>query len=253
MHFEVVNYEVRYLDFLEIAVQTVLAFFTILFITRLLGRQQISQLTLYEYINGITFGSIAATLATDLNQQTFQHFMGLILFGILTGMVSLISLKNRPFRKVVDGEPILAIYQGKLLEKNLKKARYSMDELNELLRKKDCFDIGEVNYGILEINGELSIIKKPEKNFVRAEDLSLTPNTEHLSTEVIIGGQIIYDNLQKRGLTGKELFGELKKKGIKRVEEVMYCTIDSSRKVYIDLFADNIKVPIDLSEDNKDV
>lgn len=253
MDFDTIKYEVIPMDFFEIAIQTVLAFFTILFITRLLGRQQISQLTLYEYINGITLGSIAATLATDLNQRSFQHFVGLIIFGLLTGVVSFLSLKNRPFRKAVDGEPILAIYQGKLLEKNLKKARYSMDELNELLREKDCFDLAEVHYGVLEINGELSILKQPEKSFVKAEDLNLTPPAQKLQTEIIIGGQIIYENLAKRRMTGKDLIKLLKEKGIKRVEEVMYLTLDAHGKMYVDLFRDNIEETIDISEDNKDI
>ena len=96
-----------------------------------------AQLTFSEYINGITFGSIAATLATDMDQKTYQHFIGLILFGILTGVVSYISLKKRSFRKVVEGEPIIVIQDGKILEKNLKRIRYSTDELETLLREKD--------------------------------------------------------------------------------------------------------------------
>ena len=241
------------LQFVEVAIQTVLAFFTILFITRLLGRQQISQLTLYEYINGITFGSIAATLATDLSQRTYHHFLGLVLFGILTSMVSLLALKNRPFRKVVDGEPILAIHDGKLLEENLKKARYSMDELNELLRKNSCFYINDVEYGILEINGDLNVIKKTHKRQVTMEDLNLTAEQESLATEIIIGGQIIYDNLKKRNVSGKDLMDRLKLLGIKELGEVMYCTLDTTGKIYVDRFDDELKPSLDISENNDNI
>jgi uncharacterized membrane protein YcaP (DUF421 family) len=242
------------MEFLEVIIQTVLAFFTILFVTRLLGRQQISQLTLYEYINGITFGSIAANLATDLNQKTYQHLVGLVLFGALTGIVSYISLKNRPFRKVVEGEPILAIHEGKLLEQNLKKARYSVDELNELLRKKDCFNINDIQYGILEINGELSVIKKPEKDNVKIEDLAITkPKGDGIATELIIGGQIIYENLQKKNLKGKDLLKVLKNYNIKEVSEVMYCTIDTNGDFYVDKYQDNLQEKVDFSENNQNV
>ena len=88
-------------SFIEIIIQTSLAFFGILFVARILGRQQVSQLTFYEYVNGITFGSIAGNLATNLEQSTYQHLMALILFGILTGIVSYISLKKITFIKVV--------------------------------------------------------------------------------------------------------------------------------------------------------
>lgn len=240
-------------DFFEVTIQTILAFFTILFITRLLGRQQISQLTLYEYINGITFGSIAATLATDLNQRTYQHFLGLILFGIMTSAVSFIALKNRPFRKVVEGEPILAIHDGKILEKNLKMARYSMDELNELLRKKDCFSINDVHYGVLEINGDLNIIKKVDKRQVTLEDINVKAEQESLATEIIIGGQIIYDNLAKKNISGMDLLDRLNLSGVKKVSEVMYCTIDANGKIYIDKFDDDLEPNLDISENNDQI
>lgn len=118
----------------EIGIQTLLAFFSIWFITRILGRKQIAQLTVYEYINGITFGSIAATLATDLNQRTWHHLIGLFLFGILTWGMSYISLKNDGINQLLQGEPVIVIEDGKILEKNLKRCLYSINDLLEQLR-----------------------------------------------------------------------------------------------------------------------
>lgn len=238
---------------IEIVVQTFLAFFSILFITRLLGRQQVSELTLYEYINGITFGSIAATLATDVNQKTYQHLVGLILFGLLTGVISYISLKKRNFRKLVSGEPIIVVQNGKLLENNLKRARYSIDEFNELLRQKDCFSPDEVEYGILETNGDLSIIKRQDKRNVTLGDLGIISSNEDLPTELIIGGQIIYENLRKRKLSGKDLLDNLKMFSVSKIEEVMYATVDKTGKFYVDKYDDNINIPIDVSENNKKI
>lgn len=240
-------------DFIEIIIQTVLAFFSILFITRLLGRQQISQLTLYEYINGITFGSIAATLATDINQKTFHHLIGLILFGLLTGLVSIVSLKKRSIRKIIDGEPIVVIEKGKILEKNLKRARYSMDEFNELLRQKDCFSPDEVEYALLEINGDLSIIKRQDKRNVTLGDLSLIGSVDSVPTEIIIGGHIIYENLKKRKLSGRDLLNNLKMYGVSRIEDVVYATVDINGKFYVDKYDDHLNNPLDMSEDNSRV
>ncbi|WP_130806206.1 DUF421 domain-containing protein [Senegalia massiliensis] len=239
--------------FVEVVVQTFLAFFTILFITRLLGRQQVAQLTFFEYINGITFGSIAATLATDVNQHTYQHFIGLLLFGVLTGLVSYISLKKRQFRKVIEGEPIIVIQEGQILENNLKRARYSIDELNLLLRDKDVFSIEDVEYGLLEINGKLNIIKKSDKETVTREDLGILSSTDSLFTEVIIGGQIIYENLRERKMTGKDLMKMIKPFGINRIDEIYYSAIDENNKIYIDKYDDKIKSQIDISEDNKKI
>lgn len=239
--------------FLEIIIQTFLAFFTILFITRILGRQQVAQLTFFEYINGITFGSIAATLATDMNQNTYQHFVGLLLFGVLTGLVSYISLKKREFRKVVEGEPVLVIQDGKILENNLKKVRYSIDELSLLLRDKDVFKPEDVKYGLLEINGKLNVIKKAEKRSVTCEDLGISSNSESIPTEVIIGGQIIYENLRERKLTGKDLMNMLKPFKVNRIDEIYYSTIDENNNIYVDKYDDKVKSRIDISEDNRNI
>ncbi|WP_034429140.1 YetF domain-containing protein, partial [Caldisalinibacter kiritimatiensis] len=223
------------------------------FITRILGRQQVAQLTFFEYINGITFGSIAATLATDVNQRTYQHFIGLMLFGILTGLVSYFSVKKRKFRKIVEGEPILVIQNGKILENNLRKVRYSTDELNLLLRDKGVFSPEDVEYGLLEINGKLSIMKKTDKKTVTCGDLGILKNADTLSTEVIIGGQIIYENLRERKLSGKDLMRMLKPFGIRRISEVHYATLDENNKIYIDKYDDKINPKIDISENNDNV
>lgn len=239
--------------FIEVVVQTLLAFFSILYLARILGRQQVSQLTFHEYINGITFGSIAAALATDTEQSTWQHLVGLVLFAALTFLVSYITMKSRSISKVLEGEPVLVIQNGKILEKNLRRTRYHMDELNVLLRQSGCFSPDEVQYGLLEINGGLSIIKRGDKRNVTIGDLNLKPSLEAIPTELVIGGQIIYENLSKMKMDGKALLNELKKHGVKRIDEVMYASMDYNRKVYVDKFEDNLSEKIDMSENNKGV
>lgn len=239
--------------FIEVIIQTFLSFFAILFIARLLGRQQISQLTFCEYINGITFGSIAATLATDINQNTFQHLIGLILFGVLTGVVSYISYKKRSFRKVVEGEPIIVIQGGKILENNLKRTRCSSDELNLLLREKDVFSPSDVEYALLEINGKLSVIKKQGKMNITTGDLGIVGKSESPPTEIIIGGQMLYENLREKKISGKELLNMLKPFNVRRINEVSFASLDTNNKIYVDKYDDNITKSLDISENNDNV
>ncbi|MBB6217647.1 uncharacterized membrane protein YcaP (DUF421 family) [Anaerosolibacter carboniphilus] len=235
----------------EVFLQTILSFFTILFITRILGRQQVGQLTLFDYINGITFGSIAATVATDLNQRTWHHLLGLVLFGGLTFLMQYICVKNRRVSKVIQGEPIIVIQDGKILEKNLSRFHYTVDDLTHLLRKKDVFDINSVKYGILETTGEISVLKVASKEYVKAEDMNLQTKQESLPTEVIITGNIIYENLQRRGLTVKWLLDQLKMMNVKSMKEVFYATVDGDKRVYIDKEEDHFKKSEDITEEQR--
>ncbi|GAB6086224.1 YetF domain-containing protein [Alkaliphilus crotonatoxidans] len=227
--------------YIEVVLQTVLAFFSILFLTRLLGRQQVSQLTLQEYINGITFGSIAATLATDLSQRTWQHFIGLLLFGLFTFLISIGVRKNRLLSKLVQGEPVVVIQDGKILEANLSRFQYTLEDLNVLLRKKDVFDVTEVKYGILEPNGELSVMKVAEKSAVTVEDLNLKVKEKDIPLEVIVTGSFIYENLKNRGLTAQWLLKRLNDQGIQDVKEVYYATLDDNNQLYADLYQDHLE------------
>jgi len=225
---------------IEIMLQTILSFFAILFITRILGRQQLSQLTMQEYINGITLGSIAATLATDVNQRTWQHLIGLFLFGLLTFLVSYITSKNLKFARIIQGEAELVIKDGHILERNLKRFHYTIDELHHLLRKKDVFNIIDVKYGILETTGEISVIKVAHKNSVTLEDLNIVGHEDNIKVEVIVTGSIIYENLVKRNLTAQWLIDQLKMYGISDIREVFYANLDNNNKLYVDNYKDNI-------------
>ena len=236
---------------IEVVLQTLLAFFSILFITRILGRQQMAQLTVFEYINGITFGSIAATLATDLGQKSWPHFVGLVLFGALTYLMSHISLKNRNAAKIIQGEPVLVIQDGRILEKNLERFRYTIDDLTHLLRKKDVFNIADVKYAILETTGEISVVKVAQKENIKVEDLHLSVNQEELNTDIIVTGNIIYENLKKRNLSVKWLLEQLKMMGVKDIKDIYYAAVDKNNKIYIDYVSDSLQKPADITEGKK--
>jgi uncharacterized membrane protein YcaP (DUF421 family) len=235
-------------NILDVGLQTLLAFFSILFITRILGRQQVAQLTVYEYITGITFGSIAATVATDLGQKTSSHLVGLFLFGFLSFILSYLSMKYRKISQVAQGEPVLVIQDGHVFEKNLSKFYYNVDDLNHLLRKKDVFNIQDVKYGILEPTGELSVVKMVDAENVKVKDMNLNTNQEELNTDIIVTGNIIYDNLKKRNLTVKWLISQLKTMGVKDIKDIYFASLDNSNKIYIDYFDDNLNNPVDITE-----
>ncbi|GFN22761.1 DUF421 domain-containing protein [Thermanaeromonas sp. C210] len=234
---------------IEVVLQTFLAFVAILIYTRILGKQQVGQLTFFEYVNGITFGSIAAVLATDLSpNSTWVHFLGLTLFAALTWAAGYISLVSRPARKIISGEPTVVIHNGKILEQNMRKMRYNVDELSMQLREKNVFDIADVEYAILEPDGNLSVLLKSQKRPLTPADLSLPTAYEGVPTEIIVDGEILFENLKQNHLDEKWLLEQLQAQGVRDVSQVDYAVLRSNGSLYVNLKQDNLTNPVDITD-----
>ena len=225
---------------LLIFVQAAVSFVILLILTRLIGKQQVSQLTYYEYINGITFGSIAANMATDSFDKFGDHLVGLLTYGALTFMAALVALKSRKMRKLINGEPVVVIQDGKILENNLRKMKLNLDEFTMLLRLKDIFDFTQVKLAIIEPSGGLSVIKKSEYENVERRDLKLKLEGTALAVEVVQEGKISVNNLNRLGLEEKWLRAQLKMRQIVDVAEVEYAVVTDNKRLLVDLKNDAI-------------
>lgn len=237
------------MDYIEVVIQTFLAFFGILIYTRILGKQQIGQLTVFEYLNGITFGSIAAVLATDIGpRKTAYHMLGLTFFALLTFGAGVLAMKSRPLRKVISGEPTVVIHNGKILEENMKKMQYNMDELLVQLREKDVFNLGLVEFAILEPTGALSVQLKSQAKPVTRRDMGLSSDYEGVSVEMVMDGEVIHQNLRQLGLDENWLLDQLKQRGVTSLEEVPLAVLASDGSLYVDLKKDELGTKIDISD-----
>ena len=233
----------------EVVIQTMLAFFAILIYARILGKQQIGQLTIFEYINGITFGSIAAVLATDIGQgATAYHMIGLSLFALLTFLAGYVAMKSRPLRKVIGGEPTIVVHNGKIMEEACAKMQYNLDELLMQLREKDVFDIGDVEFAILEPSGALSVQLKSQAKPVTKSDLGVGSGYDGVSVELVMDGKVIHQNLRQLGLDEQWLVDQLKQKGADSLQEVPLAVLASDGSLYVDLVKDDLGTVIDISD-----
>lgn len=220
--------------------QAVVSFVILLVLTRLIGKQQVSQLTYYEYINGITFGSIAANMATDSVDKFADHLVGLLVYGILTILAAYVALKSRKMQKMINGEPVVVIQDGKILENNLRKMKMNFDEFMMLLRLKDIFDFTEVKLAIIEPSGGLSVIKKAEYENIERQDLKISAAGTSLAVEVIQEGKISENNLRRLGLNEQWLTDRLKEQNVGDLQEVEYAAIVGNKRLLIDLKNDEI-------------
>lgn len=220
--------------------RSIIAFFSLLVFTRLLGKQQISQLTFFDYILGITIGSVAASLTTDLDSRAWPHWVGLFMWTLLVWLVQWITTKSRRLSIYLDGEPTIVIMNGKIMKDAMKKLRYRIDDLVEQLRQKDVYDITQVEFAIIEKDGRLSVLKKAKYQSVTRKDMNMTVQPESVATEIIYDGVVIYSYLRQLKLDEKWLYGELEKRNIKSPGEVMYMSRKLDGTLYVDLYKDHV-------------
>ena len=179
-----------------VLVRSIIGFFTLLIFAKLLGKQQISQLAFFDYVLGITIGSIAASLTTDLSSRAWPHWIGLLVWAVLGYLMEYITMKWRYAAKYIGGEPTIVIMNGKIMEDALRKMKYTVSDVMELLRNKDIFDLTQVDFAIIEPNGQLSVLKKPEYEPLTAKDMNITKTSTGISTEIIYDGILIQENLK---------------------------------------------------------
>lgn len=214
--------------------KTVLAFLLLLILARLLGKKQMSQMTFFHYVTGITIGSIAADIVITDNGSIIDEVIGLVLWCTLTALLSYGTLKSAKLRLLVDGQPTILIRNGVLQKKSLKSARLSIEELSMMLRERNIFSIQEVDYVILEPNGRLSVLRKQSNlNLTRADMDIPTSNPKYLPLQIIVDGKIIYKNLKSIGLSIEWLEKELEAQKINNISKVFYAEIQSDGSLYI--------------------
>ncbi len=233
---------------LVVFVRGVIGYFSLLIFSRILGKEQISQLTFFDYILGITIGSIASELTVDLSSRAWPHWVGLITWSGLGFIMRLITLKWRYAAKYLEGEPVIVIMNGKIMDDVLKKMRFGLTDVLGLLRDKDIFDISEVEYAILEPSGSLSVLKKPEYLPVNRQDMKIRAKSSGISTEIIYDGVLFEDNLKEMNKDKNWLMRQLKKHGIKDISETFLFTLNEAGDIYVDKYNDQIKNVRDIGD-----
>lgn len=219
-----------------ILIRSVVAFFLLLLMARIMGKKQISQLTFFDYCVGITIGSIAATMSVDQNIKAVNGILSLLVWGLFPIILSYVSLKSIWFTKLIDGKPSVLIQKGKIKENNLKKNLLIADELMLLLREKGVFKVSDVEMAVFETNGQLSVLLKTEQQPVTPSTMGISVKPEHGPTVLVIDGKLLKKGLKERGYTIGWLLKEVQKQGAKDLNDVFLAQVDSNGNLYVDLF-----------------
>ncbi|PGO23954.1 hypothetical protein CN984_21335 [Bacillus cereus] len=211
-------------------------------ITKWLGKRQISQLSFFEYIAGMTIGDIAAQVSTGLDSKFFHGVFAILIFAVVPFFTGILSLKNKTARDFFEGKSTVLIKDGKILEDNLKKEKYTSDELLELLRGKNAFSVADVEFAVLEPSGELNVLLKKDRQPLTAKDISLKVPNEKEPQTVIMDGNVLDEPLSASGHNRAWLHSELEKLGVV-IENVFLGQVDSYGQLTIDIYNDKLQIP----------
>ena len=229
-------------EWAHIIIRSVIFIVVLIFMTRLLGKKQISEISFFEYVSGITIGSIAGEVIMGLERNIGHGVLAIVIFAVITLLVDYIALKSQKFRNLVEGTKTVVIKDGKVMEDNLKKEKYSISELESLLRQKNVFNLADVEFALLEPKGNISVLLKKENRPLTPKDINLQTTSEKVPQTVIMDGTIMNDAMAAAKKDRNWLHTELDKLGVS-VENVFIGQVDSYGELTVDLYDDQIKVP----------
>ncbi len=212
-------------------IRVTIIYLLVLIVMRLMGKREISQMQPFELVIAIMIADLASVPMSDTGIPITNGIIPILALLLFQLLISIINLKSINLRKIICGKPQILIYRGKIDEKALKKEKITVNELQERLRQKDVFSLSDVEYVILETNGEISVIQKPEKRNTIPEDFSITPEYEGIPYDLIVDGKIMYDNLKKIEQNEKWLNEQIRKFGLK-TNEVLIATYDGKCQIF---------------------
>lgn len=185
------------------------SFLALFIIAKIMGKKQIAQLEFVDYVVGISIGSIAAQMAVDSQIPQYHFLIAMALYAALDFIINLLSRKSIKIRKLLQGTPLILVYNGKLNYENLVKSKLDLNQFLSMCREKNFFDVNDIAYCIFETDGQLSILPKENASPTTCGDMNLDKEKSSLSIDFIMDGRIIENALKEAGKNKKWLLSKL--------------------------------------------
>lgn len=221
------------MNYFSMFIETIFGFVALFLLTKILGKTQISQLTAFDFIAALVLGELVGNALFDDNAGILEIGFVIFLWGALLYLVEIITQKFKETRFLLEGKPSLVIHKGDLIYEELRKNKIDISELQHMLRMKDVFSIQEVEYAVMESNGQVSVLKKSDYQTPTKKDLNIQPSAPSIAMTLISDGEMIMDNLIEADLTEEWLQQELHAQGFSTIKEVFYAEWIEGQKLYI--------------------
>lgn len=220
------------MEIIKVLLTSLLSVGALFAIAKIMGHKQMSQLDFFDYISGITIGSIAAELATEL-EEPLKPLIAIAVYGAAAILLSKITSLFPKTRKYINGTPTILMNNGKLYRENMKKAKLDLSEFMVMCRQQGYFNLNDIQTAVFEFNGKLSILPVSKKRPANPEDLNLSPAPEHIQTEVVMDGRVLEENLKRMGLDDKWLQKQLTAQGYKNASEVFLALCAENKQLTV--------------------
>lgn len=217
-------------------------FIITLFLVRLIGKRQTARLTFFDLVTGVTIAAMAAVISLNLVDNLVNGLIALAVWTIFPALIYVLSIKYKAVRDIVQGKETILINHGKVLEDKLLEARFTPEDLLSQLRKKNAFNVADVEFAVMEPTGELSVLLKKDKQPATPKTLGMKVGQESVPQTVMLDGVVMDEPLAAMGLNRSWLHTELEKVGV-AAENVFIAQVDSVGQLYLDLFDDTVQVP----------
>lgn len=222
------------MDLLKIALTSIASVVALFLLTKLMGNKQLSQLSMFDYIIGISIGSIAAEFATELENPE-RTLLAMVIYAVSAYLVSLMTNKSTRLRKLINGKPMILFDKGKLYRENFKKARIDLTDFLTHCRSQGYFDLSQVQTAVFEFNGSISILPAEKYRPLEPSDMNLDPVQQEVLVNVILDGHVNEENLKHTGNNLVWLNNQLREQGYHSPEEIFLTTVntvDNTIKLY---------------------
>lgn len=226
-------------DFLNICFRTILVLIILFFITKMMGKKQISELNFFDYVVGITIGSIAADISLDIEKNMIAGIAALFIYGFISYIISFVSIKSILARRFFIGVPTVLVEKGKIIESGLKKSKIDVNDLLMEARENGYFNLDEIDYALMEVNGNISFLPKEKEKPVTKRDMKIKCSNEGLTVNAIIDSKYMVNNMKAINKDKEWLDHELKVNGYDNYDNILLATIDNNYKVTI--YEKNVK------------
>lgn len=208
-------------------------FLLLMLLIRIQGKKQIAQFSYFNYINGIALGSLAANAVMDWDRKYFQGLLIITVWGLMTWLIAVLSLKNMTLRRLFEGRPQYVVEKGTINERNLKREYLTLEDLTSMARQKNAFALGDVEFAVIELNGSLSVQTRSEEQPLTRHDMNLQQKKIGIALPIIVDGVLLRENLQANHLTEAWVNSQIERKGWSQ-QDVLYMELDAGGKIKID-------------------